>query len=88
MANTRVVIPFGENALVQIHENSVLLSDRPVQNDLHMAMSAEWLLDVASATVLGPQLHWLEPLNVGSVEEHEPNNRRPPVDLKKKLRKH
>jgi hypothetical protein len=36
---------------------------------------------VASPPVLGPQLDRLEPVDVGSVEEHEPDHRRPLVHL-------
>ena len=70
----RIIVPLGEHSLVQIHQDRVLLGNLSIKDTLHMSMSAETFLDVASPTILGPQLHWLEPLNVLPVEEHEPHS--------------
>ena len=39
-----------------------------------MSVGAERLPDVAPSSILGPQLDRLEPVDVGTVEEHEPDN--------------
>ena len=55
---------------------------------LHVPVSAEWLLDVTPAAPLGPQLDWLEPVDVLTVEEHEPHHGRLAVDLERVAGQH
>ena len=56
--------PLGKASLVQVHEHSVLRFHHVAELTLHVAVCAEWLADVAAATVLGAQLDRLEPVHV------------------------
>ena len=60
-----------------------LLRDGPVEEDLEVSVGAERLPDVAPSSILGPQLDRLEPVDVGTVEEHEPDNGWPLVNLER-----
>ena len=66
-----VVCPLGEDSLVKIHEDGVLLGDLTVEDALHVSVCPQRFLDVTPPPVLRPQFHRLEPFNVLTVEEHE-----------------
>ena len=46
-----------------------------------MAMRSDRFFDMPSSSILRPELEWFEPVNVHSVEEHEPNHAGLFVDL-------
>lgn len=56
--------PFGIDAFVEIHENSVLARQIVVEDTLHVAVSTDRLPDVSAPTPLGSQLDGLEPVDV------------------------
>src|SRR5690349_16016528 len=63
----------GPDTLVRTDTNRVLRVDAPVKRGLEVAVRTQRLLDVPSASPLGPQRQGLEPLNILPVEEHAPN---------------
>lgn len=77
----RVVGPLWKHSFVQIHQHNILRLDLSIEHALHVPMSAQWFLDVSSASILGPQLHWPEPTDVLAIEEHESHHSRSLVNL-------
>ena len=52
-----------------------------IKNTLHVPMCPQTILDVSSSSRLRPQLHWLKPVHVLPVEEHEPHRADSLVDM-------
>lgn len=50
--------------LVEVHAHGVVVLDLAVESALHEAVRAQGLLDVSTASVLGPQLYRREPSHV------------------------
>ena len=67
----RVEVPLWEDPLVEVEHDRVLLRELPIEHALHVAMRAEWLLDMPLLPVLGSKLDRLEPVDIIAVEEHE-----------------
>merc|ERR1719222_1773177 len=65
-----IIGPLREHPFVKIHENGILLCDLSIEDALHVPVCAQTILDVSSSSCLCPQLHWLEPVHVLPVEEH------------------
>lgn len=63
--------PLGEDALVQVHGNCVVVEDYAVKEALHVAVRAEGFFDVATSTKARNQLYRLEPHHVLGIGEHE-----------------
>ena len=76
-----VVGPLGINSLVEIHHHCILLGDLSVEDTFHMSVSSQGLLDVTPPSVFSFDFYRFEPVNVFSVEEHEPHCTDSLVDL-------
>lgn len=59
-----------EYSFVQVHGNCVISLDSLIEENLHVTLCAEGVLDLTSKTVLGPDFIDLEACDVGRVEEH------------------
>ena len=73
MLDIGIIGPLGINSLVQVHQDSVLLRNLTIKDTLHVTMCSQGFLDMTSPTILSSQLHGFEPVDVLSVEEHEPH---------------
>lgn len=56
--------PFRENALVERHTDGVHLVDGAVEVRLEVAVCTKRFANMASATVFGVQLDWLEIVHI------------------------
>merc|ERR1719219_2262689 len=64
----------------------VLLGDLPVKNTLHMSVSSQSLLDMSPPAVFSFNFYRFEPVNVFTIEEHEPHCADSLVDLERVTR--
>ena len=78
-----VIIPLWKHSLIQIHQDRVLLRNLSIKDTFHVSVGAQTFLDVTSPTIFCPQLHGFEPVNVLSVEEHEPHRADSLVNLER-----
>jgi hypothetical protein len=85
---TRQYTPLGIHSLIQTHAHSVVVTNLRVKVTLHVAVRAKRLFDVANVTVLGPQLHGLEPVDVLGVVEHVAHHRSTLVHLVRHASEH
>ena len=81
-----IIGPLRINSLVEIHQHCVLLGDLPVKNTLHVSVSSQRLLDMTPPSVFSFNFYWFEPVNVLTIEEHEPHCTDSLVDLERVAR--